>query len=361
MRIRRLEAWPVEMPLTEPRRIARETVRATTSVFVMVETDAGVHGFGCATPGAAGSVETPAGCLLDLMEVAGPVLEGRDPTRLAPLVEDLEKALPTSPAARAGVDIALLDLLAKLAGFPLWKLLGGRRDRIRTSAVVGALAPREAAAMARRRIDEGFSMLKIEGGGDVDEDVARVLAIRKAVGPEVELRFDANQGYDVEESVRFGAAVRDAALELFEQPTPRRNAAWLGRVNRRVELPVMADESLSGRDDALELVAGDRVDHFNVKLQKVGGITEAARIAAVARSAGLGIMIGCGSEATLGIAAGLAFALGTSGVLYAELDGHLGLAGDPSAGLLRLERGVLHPAPGPGLGWSRAALRAASG
>jgi L-alanine-DL-glutamate epimerase-like enolase superfamily enzyme len=215
--------------------------------------------------------------------------------------------------------------------------------------------------MARRRLDEGFEVLKIEGGPDVDEDIARVLAVRKAVGPDIELRFDANQGYDVEEAVRFGAGVRDAALELIEQPTPRRHSAWLGRVNRRMELPVVADESLSGRDDAHDLVAGDRVDHFNVKLQKVGGITEASRIAEVARSAGLGILVGSGPEPTLGIAAGLAFALGTPGVLYAELDGHLGLSGDPSAGLIRLERGVLHPPPGPGLGWDGLGLRSARG
>src|SRR5262249_5458611 len=124
----------------------------------------------------------------------------------------------------------------------------------------------------------------------------------------------------------------------------------LGSVSRAVGLPVMADESLTSLQDALYLAGRSLVRLFNVKLMKVGGIAAALAIEAVASAAGVGVMVGCMDESALGIAAGLHFALARPGVAYADLDGHLGMRGDPAAGGLVLRQGVLYPPDRPGLG-----------
>jgi L-alanine-DL-glutamate epimerase-like enolase superfamily enzyme len=351
VKITNIEAWPVNMKLQEPYTIAYETIEEAINIFLRIETDKGVVGYGCSAPDLQITKETPEIVMHGLKDVVPPLIKGSDALRTSMLLERLTPALQSLPSTLASVDMALHDILGKACGLPLWKVLGGFRDRIKTSVTIGILPEPETVSRARDRVAEGFRCLKIKGGIDVEADIVKVLKVREAVGKDIELRFDANQGFTVEQALKFFEGTRKANLELIEQPTPVGQPDLLGRVTSSVQIPVMADESLMTLRDAFRLARRDLVDMVNVKLMKVGGISVGVQINAVARSAGLEVMVGCMDEAALSIAAALHFALARPNVLYADLDGHLDLIDDPTLGAVTLRNGILYPNNMPGLGF----------
>ncbi|MBC8424974.1 dipeptide epimerase [bacterium] len=349
MKIRKVDAWRVDMTLAEPYTIAYETVDKATNIFLSIDTGRYV-GWGCAAPDLPVTGESPEETLAVLQGDVATALTGQDSLRPSAVIDKIMPLLAGRPSALAAVDMALWDLVGQCASLPLWRLFGGHRTRIRTSVTIGILPLDETVARAREFAARGFRCLKLKGGADPDLDAERLLKVREALGPGAELRFDANQGFTVEQTLAFVAAVRPARLELIEQPTPRDELEQLGRVTAGSSLPIMADESLMSLRDAFRLARSDLADMINVKLMKVGGLSQALKIDAVAKAAGLEVMVGCMDEAALGIAAGLQYALARSNVHYADLDGHLDLLDDPTAGTVTLEDGWLIGSERPGLG-----------
>ncbi len=351
MRITKVEAWPVAMELKEPYTIAYETVTRTTNVFLRIETNAGISGLGCAAPDQVVTQETADTVMTALTDVVGPLFKGCDPLRRLSLILRLRKHLPDAPSARAAADMALHDLLGKAAGLPLWRVLGGFRRSIATSITIGILDEEETVARAREFAGRGFRAIKIKGGRDHQEDAEKVLRVREAVGPRIELRFDANQGYTVDQALAFVDKTKSANVAILEQPTPKESPDLMGRMVAESHVAIMADESLMSLRDAFALARRDFTDMVNVKLMKVGGIDEALQINAVALSARLEVMVGCMDESALSIAAGLHYALARPNVAYADLDGHFDLIEDPAAGAVILRNGRLFPTGGNGLGF----------
>lgn len=351
MKIERIEAWLVTMRLGNPYTAAYDTLETTTNVFLRIVTDRRFVGFGCAAPDDQVTGETPEESLEAIRSVVEPSLRGADPLRSALLLDHIRPAIREQPSAMAAVDMALLDIVGKKCDLPIWKLLGGYRTSIKTSVTIGILPEAETVEQAKQWVRRGFQALKLKGGLDAAMDAQRVVKVREAVGDDIELRFDANQGYSVEQALSFIDQTSPARLELLEQPTYQGQFDQLGQVTRQGALPTMADESLTTLRDAFQLARGDLADMLNVKLMKVGGIAEAIQIGAVARAARMKVMVGCVDESALGIAAALHFALAGPNVAYADLDGHLDLVGDPAAGAVHLENGILYPRDDPGLGF----------
>ena len=219
---------------------------------------------------------------------------GRDPDDLVPLLHDVAAAVVDNRGAKAAVDVALHDLVARRRGVSLPVLLGGSLLQVPTDVTVAAGEPDALAAAALERVADGFDVLKLKVGTDAADDVQRVLAVRGAVGPATTLRLDANQGWTPREAVRVLARLADAGadIELVEQPVAAADLAGLAWVRDRVDTPVMADEAVCGVRDLIEVIDRGAADLVNVKLVKAGGLLPARTLLELARAYGLGTMVG---------------------------------------------------------------------
>ncbi|MBU0560914.1 MAG: dipeptide epimerase [Bacteroidetes bacterium] len=350
MKITKIELIPIELELKEPYTIAYETISKAPNVFCKIFTDENIIGIGVAAPDLEVTGESISSVIKVVADFMEPAILGQDPLRHIKILSELKAHLKLNPSAIAMLDMALFDILGKKANLPLYKILGGYREKIITSITIGILPISETLKRANEYVKSGFKAIKLKGGINVEEDVEKLRKIREKIGEEIFLRFDANQGYTVEQSLYLVEKTKSVKLELFEQPTPRKELQLLGQVTSSVHVPVMADESIMSIKDVFKLAKNDLVDTVNIKLMKVGGIAEALHINSVAKAANLEVMVGCMDEAELGIAAGLHFALARPNVDYADLDGHFDLLNDPSKGTIILEDGFLIPSGKPGLG-----------
>jgi L-alanine-DL-glutamate epimerase-like enolase superfamily enzyme len=339
------------MQLTEPYSISYETIDACEGVFMRMNTERGKTGLGFAAPDPAVTGETAAEVLECFNSTIEPILKGFDAFEYARIMETLKDNLPRHPSARAMVDMALFDVIAQKAGVPLYKMLGGFRKEIATSITIGIMPVHMAVEHTKEHLKRGFRILKIKGGAHVEEDIEKIIRIRELAGDQIKIRFDANQGYTFDESVRFLKETDDYGIELLEQPTLKNDLDLLRKVTLNASIPVMADESLLSLSDVFQLSKQGSSDLINIKLMKTGGIMEAMHINSVARAAGIKAMVGCMDESALGISAALHFALSRPNVEYADLDGHLDVATDPFEGMLKIRDGKLLPPESPGLGW----------
>ncbi len=349
MRITHVSYERLDLKLAVPYTIAYETIAKTTNFILKVETDGKLVGYGCAAPDKIVTGESPDEVERAIKNKIIPYLIGKDPFTYALLLTELKQILEKKSSSLAMVDLALFDLISKKAEVPLYKFLGGYQTSIATSITIGILSLEETLKHAKEYVDQGFSILKIKGGSNLEEDVEKMKKLHE-IYPNVTWRFDGNQGYSVVDSIAFVKATAPMGIQIFEQPTMIEAEEHLGEVTSQVAIPVMADESLKTLTDAFRLAQNERVDMINIKLQKVGGIMVGMHINSVAKSANLETMVGCIDECGLGIAAGLHFALSRPNILYADLDGHLELLNDPYKDIFNLKKGVLYPTGKYGLG-----------
>jgi L-Ala-D/L-Glu epimerase len=321
------------LPLAETFRIARETQAVADVVRVEIRHDDAV-GYGEAAP-LERYDQTPASALAYVERNADAL--GDDPWAL----DAIHGRLPHGePAARAAIDIALHDLCAKLAGVPVWRLLGLERGGPPTSWTLGIDDP-DATARKAERDAPRFKRLKLKLGGGDGLDVERVRAVRSVT--DLPLQVDVNEGWTLDEALDALPQLEILGVEYCEQPLPAGDPGG-SELRRSSPVPIYVDEdchTLTDVADCAEIAHG-----INIKLAKSGGVREAVRMAAAARALGLGLMLGCMVESGLAIAPGAHIAALFD---HVDLDGNLLIREDPWPGI-ELVDGVQLPPERPGLG-----------
>jgi len=349
MRILEVRILPVTVPRLRPFKVAYATRTVYAGVLLQLVTDTGLSGLGEAAPNFEVCAETVESTLAALNAMVPLVLD--DPLEREAILARLEPWRRSHAAALTAVDTALWDLAGKLAGLPLRALQGGCRQRIANAMTIGIMDQAATVAEARAIQAGGlYREIKLKLGLDPDLDVARVRAVRAALGPDFPLHLDANQGYDRQGALRVLEALAPERIDFAEQPVPAADLEGLKWVSDRSPIPVMADEAVHSPEDALRLVRTQACAMLNIKLQKVGGPSRALDCLAIARAAGMPCLIGCMTETLVGISAGAHLALASAAVTHIDLDGHVDLATQPALGGIRIQDGQLCVTEASGLG-----------
>jgi L-alanine-DL-glutamate epimerase-like enolase superfamily enzyme len=330
--ITRFTVAPHDIRMHRPFGISGGAQLVAENALVTVELADGTLGYGEAAPFPAFNGETRADAV-DAAEASRSVVEGADARGWRVIAAALLGPAAQSGAARCAVETAVLDALAKRAGMPLWAFFGGASTALVTDVTIPTGSIEEGRSDAATRAAEGFSRLKIKvGGAGPGVDAARVLAIHEAA-PRAELMLDGNGGLTAAGALELLADLRAHGVRpiLFEQPVAGDDLAGMAEVARKGGVPVAADESVATAADALRVAAAGAAQVVNIKPMK-SGIAEALAIAAAARAAGLGLMIGGMVEAKIAMSLSACLAAGLGGFDYVDLDTPLFLADDPFEG-----------------------------
>jgi len=315
-----ITAIPLDIELNEPFGIATGAQQQAANVLVTLTLSDGSTGTGEAAPFPAVNGETQA-AVLSALAAAISALSGLDALRWRPVMGVAEQALRGTPSALAAFESALLDALCRRAGISLWSFFGGAQTELVSDITIPTGTAEHARAAALRAVNAGFETLKVKVGGvPFDHDRARMLAIVQAA-PSTRLVLDANASLSADEALGLLEALGPdrAQVALFEQPTGKRDLDGLRRVREHGRVLVAADESACSAADVLTLIAARAVDAINIKTMKCG-ILEAMNMIAIARAAGLRLMIGGMVESKLSMTVSACLAAGQGGFSFVDLD-----------------------------------------
>jgi muconate cycloisomerase len=355
IRIERVEVFGVAVPLVGEYKNAYRSKSIQKSAVVRITAGGGAVGLGNIDPSPGYSKETIEDSLHVLEAVLAPAVRGMDPINIHRVLERINPAVEGFLDAKAAIEMACVDLAARVAGMPVHAYLGGaEKERLLFNAWIGILPPDEAAAETLAWQKKGFRSAKIKVGGGIEADRDRVKAVREAVGPEFNIRIDANAGYDADTSIRLAKMVAPFALQLFEQPVPADDIAGMARVRREanaVGVPIMADESVLDHASLIRIIRMDAADIVKVKVMKQGGFLNTRRMIATAEAAGIRCVVGHGFGLGINTMAEIMLAATSKNVIDGlECVGPLKTSDDIVTRKLDLTSGSLALPDGPGLG-----------
>ncbi len=361
--IKEVIPYRMDIMLSEPFSISFGTYTHDHGSFVVIKTTEGVEGYGEGCPDKIVTGDTQEESLA-FLEKASKYLKGAhvDEEEIHKILDKVEKELFPSQTARNAIDIAIYDIIGKIEGKPIYKLLGASTPNEAPAAITIGLKSieetRERAEYYMNKFSKnGLKRIKLKLSGHLEDDVQRVSVVLDIFPGEITL--DANQGYkdpkDAIKALEEIYAIAGKRVILIEEPVPKGRLGLLKQVSGSSPIPVFADESAATLEDAERIAETKSASGINIKLQKAGGIYYAKKIAQVAKENGLKLMVGCNEETTVAISAALNFVASDSAIMNSDLDSDLTVANiriteeDP---LEYFKNGVRYPTGKPGLGIS---------
>jgi L-alanine-DL-glutamate epimerase-like enolase superfamily enzyme len=349
LRIQDVEIYYFDIALKEPFTITLGTITTSSGLLIRIVTDAGITGIGESSPYqpvTGDTQETNVAAARSLREM----LKGKDPLAIESAQKLFGGFFHSNPSLIAAFDMALYDILGKAAGLPVFRLLGGDKTTFETDVTTGIDTPENMVKSVQTRLAAGFKTFKIKVGLDPDSDVARLQAIRDAIGYGYSIRIDANQGWTVAQAITALRTMEKFKIQFCEQPGLYSDIAGMKQVRDESPIGIMADESLFFPADALKLIQAGACDYFNIKLMKAGGMTNGLRIALIAEAANIRCMLGCMIETRLGLTAAAHVHGACRNIVFADLDGYFSHTFDPIVDGMAVKDGMITLPEKPGLG-----------
>lgn len=351
MKINQIQIAKLRIPLIRPFITALRRTEHVEDIVVILSTDNGVIGYGSAasTPVITGDSQES---IIGALQILATKLLGKDITNFEELLLLVQNSLVNNTSAKAAMDMALHDLVAKQLQVPLYKFLGGGKPELKILTTVSVKDAAEMVEDAKLFVSQGFETLKIKVGLNPAEDIARLKAIRQAVGNSIHILSDANQGWDAKSALQIidSLAANDLGIAMVEQPVKAWDYNNLKYVRDNSRIPIYADESAFSLRDVSKIISGEIADGINIKLMKSGGIYAARPIYDLATAHNIPCMAGCMLESPIGLAAMASFVVGRSNVKFVDLDPITMIKYNPIQGGVTLNGATLSLSELPGLG-----------
>lgn len=339
--IRQIEVYKQKLHFHAPFRIAYEQVEETELAILKIVTEDGMTGLGNAAPDTEVTGET-------LEEVLKVLKANLTPKFFTDPLDSwykyhwkIQEVFRGFPSAQAAAEESLLSLWSQKTGMPLSIFFGGCRSECPVMITIGIKDEKGTEDEIKRRLKEGFSIIKLKCGLDADEDLRRIKKACALVPKECHLVLDANQGYSFADAKKLLSALRGLRIDLIEQPIDAADTKGLKRLHQVSPIPVIADEAVISVEDAMRLLTNDIVAGVNIKLMKCGGPINFMQIFHLAKRLNKIIMMGCMYETNISMTTGGHLALGLP-IDYVDLDsGPLDFYDDPTSGGALIQNGSI--------------------
>jgi len=351
LQITQIELYKLFIPLKEPFVISLGTIINAENVIVVIRTSKGLSGFGECSPFMTINGESQETCFLVGQYLAKKLI-GKNPLDIEDCINLMDKTIYANSSIKSAFDIALHDIASQNDSVPLYEFLGGKNNKtLITDYTVSIGDPQKMATDALKIKESGYPVIKVKLGEGKEIDVARIKAIRKAIGNKIPIRIDANQGWDMKTAIKTLQALKDFNIQYCEEPIPRWDFLNLKKVKKKSPIPVMADESCCDHHDAKRLIQLGACDMFNLKLGKSSGLFKAKKIIALAEKENMTMQVGGFMESKITMTANAHLALSSKNILHCDFDTPLMFAEDPvSGGIVYKENGVIEVPSTAGLG-----------
>lgn len=350
-KIIRVDTKVLDVPLKRKWRTSGYTAYSRPTLVVRLVTEEGVAGYGEASPSLVFNGCTPATQELVIRDALAALILGRSVFETEDLVEVMDRHCRSNGGAKSAIDQACWDAAGKLLNRPVNELLGGGgTQKIAQVGAMGSHDIEESLAIAESLVGSGYKSLKIKVAIDPEHEIRLIRAIREKLGYGFKLRIDANQGFGLEDALKFGEKLASCEMECFEQPLPYWDHKGMAFMRKRCSFPIMADESCGNLHDVINLIEWGAADIFNLKLVKMGGLRRGKQALDAVEAAGFSAVAG-GFELGIGTAASLHFsslspAMKPANEHYVAPYFERDIIDPPHA----FKEGVLHVPTGPGLG-----------